>query len=79
MEKFAATHKIVCNGEVIPVMAEEGHEGGLILYTEEEWCADSSADWEYSDEDGLTRLGQAVNDSSLFRISELMESEGIEL
>lgn len=69
MRRFSATHKITCNDDIIPVMAEEGHEGGLILYTEEEWNADSSADWEYSDEDGLTRLGRPVHGSSLEEIA----------
>lgn len=66
--EFLVTHKIVCDDEVIPVMAVEGHNGGLVLYTEEEWSADSTADWEYSDEGGLTRLGQAVNNSSLISL-----------
>lgn len=79
MSEFSATHKINLADEVIPVMAVEGHNGGLILYTEEEWTADATADWEYSSEDGLTRLGQAVNNSSLFRLYTKEQMRGISL
>lgn len=61
MKKFIATHKITTSsGETVKVMAEEGHENGLILYTSEEWESESSADWEYSDADGLTFQGRDV-------------------
>lgn len=68
MNKFSATHEIKIGSEVTPVMAVESDEGGLILYTESEWDAGDNADWEYSNTDGLTRLGKPVNNSELVKI-----------
>jgi hypothetical protein len=57
MKPFKATHKIDGNVEV---MAVEGDDGGLILYTEAEWTAIDNADWVYYEADGLTFQGRNV-------------------
>lgn len=58
MSSFVATHVIQTGTRRTYVHAEPGSDpGSLILYTEDEWAACESADWEYDAEEGLQFQG----------------------
>jgi len=40
-----------------PVMAADGHNGGTILYTEDEWLHDDTADYELAQDGTVTFQG----------------------
>lgn len=54
------THTIKHGERRIAVHAEEGHEGGLILYTRSEWDACGAADWEQQPDGTVTFQGRDV-------------------
>lgn len=70
MIRFVATHLICHDKRRIPVRIVDG-----ACYTRTEWMAGICADWEFSEDDGLTFQGQWLPNASIegLRIAELKQ------
>lgn len=65
---FIATHVVTIGDERIPVHAEEGHDGGTVLYTSGEWAQSARADWELTPEGELQFQGGSLHGASIERL-----------